>query len=431
MGIRDVVLLLIMTAGVPVALFHPYVGILLWTWLSIMNPHRLTWAVSNLPFAATVAIATMLGLLLSRDRRQLVVTPVTIALGAFMIWICITFPFSIYPGQSYEMWTRVLKIDIMLFVALLVLHTRRHIHLLLLVVVGSIAFYGVKGGLFTLLTGGSYRVWGPAGSFIEGNNEIALAIVMTIPLINYIRMQSQGRWVKLALAAGMVLSAFAALGSQSRGALLAIAAMAFFLWLRSRQKLLSGVGIFAVAIGILMFMPDTWYDRMETIPSYQQDSSAMGRINAWWMAWNLALDHFFGGGFEIYTPEVFSKYAPVPTDVHAAHSIYFQVLGEHGLIGLTLFLVFWILVWFAARRLYKQGRASEATAWASDLGAMCQVSLIGYAVGGAFLSLAYFDLPYNIAVIVVLAARWVQEYQNGMLSQEEVLAGSGGFLKPR
>ena len=36
---------------------------------------------------------------------------------------------------------------------------------------------------------------------------------------------------------------------------------------------------------------------------------------------------------------------------------------------------------------------------------MCQVGLIGYATGGAFLSLVYFDLPYYLVLIVVLIVR--------------------------
>ena len=63
----------------------------------------------------------------------------------------------------------------------------------------------------------------------------------------------------------------------------------------------------------------------------------MGRINAWTMALNLAKDNFFGGGFSIYESAVFARYAPDP-EARAAHSIYFQVLGEHGFVGLFLFL---------------------------------------------------------------------------------------------
>lgn len=77
---------------------------------------------------------------------------------------------------------------------------------------------------------------------------------------------------------------------------------------------------------------------------YAQDSSALGRLNAWWMAFNLAKANFFGGGFAIYNAQTFALYAPDPTDIHAAHSIYFMVLGEHGFVGLALFLLLWILV---------------------------------------------------------------------------------------
>ena len=157
-----------------------------------------------------------------------------------------------------------------------------------------------------------------------------------------------------------------------------------------------------------MFLPEQWFSRMNTIGDYQSDASAMGRINAWWMAWNLASDRFFGGGFSIYDLNVFGRYAPDPTDVHAAHSIYFQVLGEHGFVGLFLFMTLWILVWWNAGKLRQEARKEPQTEWLSDLGAMCQVSLVGYAVGGAFLSLAYFDLPYNILIMIVVGRRWIK-----------------------
>jgi putative inorganic carbon (HCO3(-)) transporter len=156
-------------------------------------------------------------------------------------------------------------------------------------------------------------------------------------------------------------------------------------------------------------MPDQWGSRMSTIAEYQQDSSALGRINAWWMTWNLAKDRFFGGGFAIYDPDVFVLYAPNPNDVHAAHSIYFQVLGEHGFVGLALFLTIWFLVWRSASWLRRNGAGHPESQWTATLGAMCQASIVAYAVGGAFLSLAYFDLPYNLLVLLVVARRWVEE----------------------
>jgi probable O-glycosylation ligase (exosortase A-associated) len=405
---RDTITISFIAACVIAAVFHPWIGILAWTFIGIMNPHRYSWAASQLPVAAALAIATFIGILLTRDRVRVVITPTMAVFGAFVLWICITQPFSIFPNQSMDMWKRVLKIDLMIFVAAALLYKRRHILALVWVLVASLGFYGVKGGVFTVATGGNYLVWGPPDSFVEGNNELALALVMTIPLMRFLQMQMQSRLAKHAMTLAMLLTATSALGTHSRGALLALIAMAVVLWTRSKHKAASGVVLVLIGIGLIAFMPGEWEHRMGTILRYERDESALGRINAWWMAFNLASDRFFGGGFHIYRALVFQQYAPNPDDVHAAHSIYFQVLGEHGFVGLGLFVLMWFMVWRSAGWLRRNGAKREDSAWTSDLGSMIQSSIAGYAVGGAFLSLAYFDLPYNLLLLVVITRRWVE-----------------------
>ncbi len=404
---RDFALGPIILALAAYGLLHPGIGVLGWTWISIMNPHAYSWRLSSMPVAAVIAISILLGVLITKDRRNFFVTRETVVLMLFMLWMCITLPFSFYFDQSYPLWNRVMKIDLMIIVAMVVLYSRKHITALVWVLVASLGFYGVKGGLFTILTGGVHRVWGPVGSYIDGNNEVALALVMTIPLMRFLQLTTDLVWVKRALVVSMLLCAVAAIGSQSRGALLAIVAMTAVLWLRSDRKFIAGILLVLAGFVVLAVMPPEWWTRMGTIGTYQDDTSASGRINAWWMAWNLAKANFFGGGFAVAQPELFALYAPDPTSVVAAHSIYFMVLGEHGFIGLFLFLMMWTFVWFSAGRLRIQGSKNPQTQWLSHLGGMCQVSLAGYAVGGAFLSLSYYDLPYNILVLVVLGCRWM------------------------
>ncbi len=404
---RDLVFGPIILALAGYGLLHPWLGILGWTWVSIMNPHAYSWNLNRAPVAAVIAIAILMGLFVTKDRRNFFLTRETIALMVFMAWMCITLPFSFYFAESYALWNRVMKIDLMILVAMVVLYSKMHINALVWVLVGSIGFYGVKGGLFTLAGGGAGRVWGPTGGYIEGNNEIGLALVMTIPLMYFLYMTSGRIWIKRGLLAAMLLSAVAALGTQSRGALLAIAAMATVLWWRSRNKAIGLVVLGVLGVALLSFMPETWWTRMETIETYEQDGSAMGRINAWRMAWNIASDNFFGAGFAVAYSDVCGRYSPIVGECRAAHSIYFMVLGEHGFVGLFLFLLMWIFVWGAAGRLRKLAKQLPQTLWLSHLGAMCQVALAGYAVGGAFLSLSYYDLPYNILVLVVLGNRWM------------------------
>ena len=407
---RDLLLLAIMAGAMPFALRYTWVAVLLWTWISVMNPHKLAFGFAyNAPFAAMAAGAALISIVFSRDRLKWSLTPPVVMLILFVIWMCITTAFAFNPGQSLEQLNKLLKIQLMTLVAIAALRERKHIELFIWINALSIGFYGFKGGLFTISTGGSSRVWGPPGGFIEGNNEIALAIVIAIPLMNFLRMVSTQRWLRLGLLATMILSAVAAIGTQSRGALLALSAMGFVLWLRSDKKIATGFVVVLVGALLIYYMPESWQQRMGTIQNYHEDGSALGRINAWWMTFRVANDNFFGGGYEIYTPQLFAKYAPNPEDLHVAHSIYFSVLGEHGYVGLILFLLVWWATFRTVGKIRKDASKQIGTEWTYHLAGMCQVSLVGYAVGGAFLSLAYFDLPYNILVISVVTARWLQE----------------------
>ena len=407
---RDLAMLSIMLGAIPFALRHTWIAVLLWTWISVMNPHKMAFGFAyNAPFAAVAAGAALISILFSRDRLKWDFSPPVVFLILFVFWMCVTTAFAFSPSESWIDLNRALKIQLMTVVAIAALRERKHMELFIWINALSIGFYGFKGGLFTIATGGSNRVWGPPGGFIEGNNEIALAIVIAIPLMNYLRMVSTNYWLRLGLLAVMVLSAVAAIGTQSRGALLGLSAMGLVLWIRSDKKIATGFVVVLVGALLVTYMPETWQQRMSTIQNYQEDGSALGRINAWWMTFRVANDNVFGGGFAIYTPQLFAKYAPNPEDLHVAHSIYFSVLGEHGYVGLILFLLMWGATFRTVGKIRKEARKQIDTEWAYHLAGMCQVSLVGYAVGGAFLSLAYFDLPYNILVILVVTARWLQE----------------------
>lgn len=407
---RDILLLSIAGSGAIAALRWPWVGVMLWTWISIMNPHRYTYGFAySAPLAAMAVGATLVGLLFTKEKESPFKGPAVTVLCLLVLWMTLSWLLGLDPAGDYEQWKKVMKVDFMILVALALLHSKKHIIALTWVVAGSLALLGAKGGLFTISTGGSLRVWGPPGSFIEDNNEFALALIITIPLLRFLQMQILSRWGKQALTVVMVLCAASALGSQSRGALVAIAVMTVLLWWRGKNKLWAGVVLLIAAPTLILFMPETWSDRMATMSEYQSDSSAMGRISAWWNAWGIAKDYPMGVGFDAAKPELFAQYSPYFTgSTHAAHSIYFQILGNHGFVGLALFLAIWILTWSSANRIRKECLNIPQARWCAELASMCQVSLIGYAVGGAFLSLAYFDLPYNVMVLVVLSRVWVE-----------------------
>ncbi len=420
---RDHLIFVIVFSLLPFALKRPVVGILTFAWISLMNPHRLCYGSAyDFPFAAIIAGTTFVGLLLTSGVRRVPVTPVTLVLAFFAAWMTLTSFFAFDPSLAWPAWNTVMKTVLMVLIAMTTINAEKDIKALAWVMALSLGFYGVKGGIFTLTSGGVNHVVGPDGTYISDNNTLALALIAALPFIWYLQLHPIKSWLRIGFIGMTLLTVISTVGSYSRGALLGGAAMLFFLWLKGRQKLLTGAAIAAIVLVVYSFMPEQWFDRMHTIDDYQQDASAMGRINAWYFAINVAKDNLFGGGFKAFTPQMFQRYAPVPTDYHVAHSIYFQVLGDHGFIGLALFILLMVLAWRTGTSVKKFCKEKPDLKWAADLATMCQVSIIGYAVGGAFLSMPYYDFYYYvIAVLVLLEKLIVQKPRN------EKTAGASGF----
>ena len=417
---RDILVTAIVFGVLPFIFKRPWIGILLWCWLGYMNPHRQAWGFAyDFPFAFICAIVTITAFVFSKEKKEMVWTHETVLLLMFVGWMFITTIFSFYPDLAWLQWNKVWKIQLMVFLTAMIIKERQHLHWMIWVIALSLGYYGVKGGIFTIIHGGQFRVQGPTGTFFAGNNEMALVLAMLIPLIRYLHLQATQQWVRMGLASAMVLSGVAAIGSQSRGGLLAMAAMGLFLWFKSRQKFVTGIYMVIAVMIIAAVMPQEWYDRMSTIETYQQDESALGRINAWHTAFNVAKDQVTGGGFEMFRPPTFRQYAPEPWRVHDVHSIYFEVMGEHGFIGFGMFILLAVFAWLRANQVIRECKKDPERKWAADLAAMIQVSLVGYGAGGVFLGLAYFDLTYHLMIILVLAAKF-----SGVLDKKPAPAAS-------
>jgi putative inorganic carbon (hco3(-)) transporter len=407
---RDIAFTALILGTLPYILRHPWFGVLTYAWLSLMTPYRFAYGFAyDFPFAAIVAGTTIIGLLATKDEVRYERNSTMVLLTLFPLWTCVSWLFALEQAAGTHRLIEVLKIFFLLHISAMVLRTRRHLELLIWVMVISVGFFGVKGGAFTILSGGGGKVYGPPGdSYLSDNNAISVALILVIPLMYYLRTTVANVWVRRALVISIALSCMAVLGSYSRGALLAVAAMLTFLWFNSKQKAVLALLLIPAVPLALSVMPAQWGARMNTISTYQEDTSAMGRINAWNAAFHLANDRpLVGGGFEWYSAATFAKYAPNPDDVHAAHSIYFQMLGEHGYVGLLLFLSIGITAWLSARRLIAMCRNRKDMEWGENLGRTIQVSLMGYAVGGAFVNIGYWDLIYYEVLIVTIAAQIV------------------------
>jgi len=401
---RDILVSAIVLIWLIYVLRRSHYGAYLWAWLSYMNPHKQCWGFAmNMPFAYVTFVVTAISMFMSKEPKRIPWTRETILLVIFLLWMSLTTYMAFYTHLAWEGFIKVLKIQAGTFMTLMLINSKERLRIFVWIIAVSIGYYGIKGGIFTIVHGGQYRVQGPSGTFFSGNNEMALVMIMTVPLIRYLHLTETKAWVKMGLAGAMFLTTIATFGSQSRGALVAMAAMATMLWLKSRNKFMTGLLIGISVMTAVNIMPSEWFDRMNTIKTYEQDESARGRINAWWTAFNVAKDNITGGGFETFHAPTFRRYAPDPTNVHDVHSIYFEAMGEHGFPGFFIFITLMAFTWFKASSVIRATKRDPEKKWATDLAAMVQVSIIGYATGGAFLGLAYFDYYYHLIAITVIA----------------------------
>lgn len=402
-NLKVLLILAIFCFGVFKTFQVPQFGVYLMAWIGYMNPHRLVpWSfIYTAPFAAMAFAVTVISYMFYKNKPKSWFAPPLFVITLMLLWSVVCTYNGFFPDYAEKELIRFFKIQLGIFLTVMIIRDKKYIIYLVWIIFLSVGFYGIKGGIFTIATAGGYHVWGPSGTFIEGNNELALALLIILPFAYFLLQQYQNKWIKRFLIVSMVLIVASVLGSQSRGALLALIASGGFLWLKSKSKAAIGGAIIIGVLFAVPFMPDSWFDRMGTIQTYEQDTSAMGRINAWHVAVNIANDRLTGGGFGLWGAYTFSLYAPEPEDVHDAHSIYFEVLGELGYPGLLLFLILLSSIWFGAKRNIKAVQGREDLLWIEQLNRMLQVSLIAYMAGGAFLGLAYWDLPYHILAIVI------------------------------
>lgn len=419
---RDILVFAAVFGLLPFILRNPYVGVLTWSWLSYMNPHRLTWGPAySFPFAQLVAGTLLVSLFLDKEKKRFPMNGLVGLWIVFLIWTVITSATAIYPDRAWDFEIQIFKIQIIIFLSLWIMGSDHRIKLMVWVIFFSIGFFGIKGGIFTLTTGGVGRVYGPAGSFIDDNNHLAVAMLMVLPLGFYLRKHEVTKtWQKHAMTAALLLVTLSVIASYSRGAFLAIAAVAVYLWWKTPGKALTGmVGVVVLAV-LVLFMPQSWHDRMSSIGDYENDASSQERLNSWGYSISIANDRLTGGGYRSWSRKTFKRWAKNPNIVFVAHSIYFSVLADHGWPGLIMFFLLFVGGWRYAGRVSRFAAQSqhEDAPWIYDLANMIRVSIVAYAVGGAFLSLSYFDLPWHLLAIIVLLERSAKE--KGILSAKNL-----------
>jgi probable O-glycosylation ligase (exosortase A-associated) len=428
---RSLIVLAIFAFLLAFALVRPQVGLMTWAWLTLMQPHQQTWGLEQFRLNLVVAVVALGVWLVSKEPKKPVSGLTTLFIIMFMISMIISQTFSLKPEYSFVYFDRFMRVMIFVLLCAIVITTKVRIHALVWILCISIGFYAVKAGLFTIATGGSYRTFGPEATVINDNNHFAAAIIFILPLLNYLRMQSASSWLRIGLIGTTVLSFVAVLGSHSRGALIGLLAIGLPLWWRSRNRVLLLLVAVPLVVGALHFMPEEWWQRMNTIESAgEKDESFLGRVDSWVIHTAIAMHRpLTGGGFRVgYLQDIADRYTSEGLrSARAAHSIYFEILGSLGFLGLLLFLAILAMGFVNGFWIIRRVQGHPELEWADHLSRMAQVSLFGYCVTGAAVSIEFWEGSWLI-VVVLARIRWALTYEVGLAPASARRTGQSSTL---
>ncbi len=387
-------------------------GVLLWAWTSLLAPNDILYGLgASVPFAKVAALPTVLQLLFRRDpgiRFGLDRTAILLlGLGAASLLAQAASP-MLDASAGWDLCEQFLKVLALALAVLWCVTDRMRVYALLMVICLGIGYIAVDEGIKFILSGSGHKVLGSPS--IGDNNQVALDVLMILPLLHYLHGTAASRPLRVACIVTALLGAVTVIATFSRGGFVGLVIVAVGSVAVSRRKSLAIPLLACSLLAGTVLVGSDWTARMQSVQQADSDDSFMGRVQAWKVSLGVALDRpFTGGGMHaIQHGDVWGTQArnfqmldvvpslPLGTFPRAAHSIYFEVLGDLGFTGLGLFLLLIVSAWRDAgliRRLVRRSGRSDLD-WAARLAGHLRLSLLAFVVSGGLLSAAYRDVDY-------------------------------------
>lgn len=396
-------------AALPVCFMWPWVGSLLWWWVSFMNPYELATGLGFKGwFGSLIALATAAGAVRSSERYAMPRSRELYLLLA--LWAFCALTTVVAAINPFRAWIRLLflsRILVMTLVVIVLFQQRRKLTIMLWITALSLGAYAAGGALWILRTGGAPRLDGPFGSQLQNNNDLAAALVALAPFLVFLGARAARPWLRFTALVIFGAMVIAILGTYSRASFLALGVVLVCLG-AYRQWRAVAVACIAWAVFLVFTPPQKWVQRVDSIRTYEADRSAASRTESWYVALRIGLDHpVLGAGFRPFSEETYRRYLPGYVGYHDAHNMFLQVFAEHGFPGLIIYSALVVSTMVTLWRTAHRPLEPEAD-WIQDYARMLQVSLVAYLVAGTFHCLSYREIFFHLlglAIIVDTLAR--------------------------
>ena len=433
---RDILIVALFLFVIYHSFKRPYIGVCAWIWIALTAPTKWAFGFStSFRMNLTIVLVTFLSYLFAFKDKKLSLGGVGWLMILFLIQATISTlaQNTITGADVFGHYTEHLKTALLFIFIVLIIRTRVEIITFIWCIVFSVSAYAAMEGLKFILSGGGHEIIGRAGVIID-RNDLAVAINMSIPMIFFLMSTTQHKLLRMGLWMLALLNIVAVVGTYSRGGFIGLCIIAIAAWMRSSHKTVLALIAALLLPTLYMNTPEQWRERQSTVSTAAtEDGSFIGRLWAWKISTLIALDDpLTGGGYRAVTDPVLWRYyapftphfGPIETPTvpeylapKAAHNIYFQVLGDHGFIGLFLFVMI-LARSFLINRANQLKAKKLGLGWLENFSSALNVSIIGYCITGLNVSLAYFDLIYAVLGLVVVCNIIVAKAANNEITQK-------------
>lgn len=415
--LRAAALYLLVMVGIPLSIFQPFNGLLLYLFFAHGHPADFVWPGYIFNYGMFLAPSLLLGYVLFEFRKSPPRFRGMLLLLAFWAWLTASACLAFDRATAINKLSQFSKMFVIAFLIAALANSEERIRKILTVVGASLGVLGLKSLLSIIVTAGRYRIQGPGGLMSE-ENEYALGMNMAIPILYWLGSVEEKKWLRRFFKAASLACGITVLFTRSRSGLLGLIMVCLLISIYSRRKLLAPVVLGVCVALFLIFAPDASMERYKTIPTANQnDPSAIGRIQAWETAIQMAKAHpFFGVGlrnFEITFPN-YSDYEP-----RAPHNAFIALTAESGIPSSILFV---LLVLGASASAWAARRRLRFDPQSHSLATYCLIvhaTLLVYLVPNFFINRQDFDLMYHL---VGLSAGMSMVVQRRLMEAPEPVA---------
>lgn len=395
---------------------RPFIFVLGYIYIDIVSPQRLSYYLLNsIPVSLVMFVLAIAGWVVTDRKDDVRFAPRQILL-LLLLGYCglTTYYIAEFQLEAFEKWDWVWKAIIFAVFLPLTLRTKLRIEMTLMFIILALSAIVIGAGIKTVLGGsgyGSFAMMVDNNSGIYEDSTLTTAAIMVIPIILWFTKYGtvfKPDWKVSVFCYALIFACLLTpIGTQARTGLVCILFLAILMLRDVKRKGVYIAGAAMLGLVALPLVPAAFSERMGTITNFQADESAGTRIAVWRWTLEYVQDHPLGGGFEAYRGNRLAYYTTeiseasgstsinrqlIVDEARAYHSSYFELLGEQGWIGLSLYLLIQgigVLRMEWLRRQYRKERAPPGYEWVAPLATALQHAQLTYLLGMLFVGIAY------------------------------------------